>query len=266
MKDRRIDDDIQQVVNGLLALPHEVLLRQLTYWSWDIDHWEFGIDAEQGREEWREITDCYATAETEQQRYMYAGCMVLKMGSMLQEIKNGDPNALKDALREVKSRKAKHVMILKPTMREEIDQTWQEPETWEEGRAAGLAYTPLVRIFLQQYEKGCMKEVAGNVLYLLERIGKLCFHKPRMFDPIPDYKMPSFLMLLDVSCYILDRIIHDKRTKVALAEDIPWHLRTINMIYRRLFEQFDLNYDRFLHYGIQPDAFIGGYEYFMARK
>ena len=84
MKVERIDEEIQQVVNGLLVLPHHVLLRQLTYWSTDIDDGEYGIDPDHGREEWREITDCYATAKTEQQKYMYAGCMALKMGSMLQ--------------------------------------------------------------------------------------------------------------------------------------------------------------------------------------
>lgn len=68
-----VDKKIQQVVNGLLVLPHHVLLRQLTYWSTDIDDGEYGIDSDRGREEWREITDCYATAKTEQQKYMYAG-------------------------------------------------------------------------------------------------------------------------------------------------------------------------------------------------
>lgn len=81
MKVERIDEEIQQVVNGLLVLPHHVLLRQLTYWSTDIDDGEYGIDPDHGREEWREITDCYATAKTEQQKYMYAGCMALKWGA-----------------------------------------------------------------------------------------------------------------------------------------------------------------------------------------
>lgn len=63
MKVERIDEEIQQVVNGLLVLPHHVLLRQLTYWSTDIDDGEYGIDPDHGREEWREITDCYATAK-----------------------------------------------------------------------------------------------------------------------------------------------------------------------------------------------------------
>ena len=40
MKVERIDEEIQQVVNGLLVLPHHVLLRQLTYWSTDIDDGE----------------------------------------------------------------------------------------------------------------------------------------------------------------------------------------------------------------------------------
>ena len=263
MKDERIDEEILQVVNGLLVLPHHVLLRQLTYWSTDIDDGEYGIDPDHGREEWREITDCYATAKTEQQKYMYAGCMALKMGSMLQDIKQQEPNLFQDALHEVMSRKDKRIMILNPTMRKEIDHVWQEPDTWEEGRMAGLSYTHLVRTFMQQYEGGNMKETAGNVLYLLERIGKLWFQKPRLFDPSTDWKISSYEMLLEVSCYILDRIIHDKRTKVSLAEDIPWHLRTINMIYRRPFQSFNTSFDEFLQWGIRPEVFIGGYHYFM---
>ena len=80
MKEEKQDDEIQQVVTGLLALPHEVLLRQLTYWSADIENGEYGMNFKQAYMEWKEMTDCYAAAETEQLRYMHAGCMALKMG------------------------------------------------------------------------------------------------------------------------------------------------------------------------------------------
>lgn len=49
-----VNKKIQAVVDGLLVLPHHVLLRQLTYWSTDIDDGEYGIDPDRGREEWRE--------------------------------------------------------------------------------------------------------------------------------------------------------------------------------------------------------------------
>ncbi len=263
MKEEKLDDEIQQVVTGLLALPREVLLRQLTYWSADIENGEYGMDSELAYMEWKEMADCYATAETEPLKYMHAGCMALKMGSMLQDIKGKHLDQFVSALSAVKSRMGMRYVYLKPTMNEEIDRTWLEPVTWEEGRAAGLAYTPLVRTFMQQYETGKMKEAASNVLYLLKRIGKLWCHKPRLFDPDSDRRVASYEMLMEVACYILARITKDERTKTSLKEDIPWHLRTINMMYKRMFDLFDLSFDNFIYMQAEPEEFITGYYYFM---
>ena len=33
----------------------------------------------------------------------------------------------------------------------------------------------------------------------------------------------------------------------SLRDDIPWHLRTINMIYRRVFESFDTRFDNLMY-------------------
>ena len=260
MKDGRLDDEIQQVVNEMLALPHGVLLRRLTYWGADIDNGKYGIDFEMAREEWGEMCDGYTAAETEQERYMYAGCMALRMGSMLQDIKQKSPGQFAAAMREVEAWKSDRFVELPPAMREEIDKAWREPATWEEGKAIGMGYATLVRTFMSQYEKGKMKEAAGNTLYLLERIGRLWFNKPRLFDPDSRCRSSSYELLMEAACHILVSITKDKRTKASLRDDIPWHLRTINMIYRRVFESFDTRFDNFMYWEVGKDAFASGYE------
>lgn len=145
MEKERVDDEIQQVVNEMLGLPHDILLRHLTYWSADIDNGEYGMDSELAREEWYEDCCNYASAETEQERYMYAGCMALRMGRMLQDIKHRNYDMYSSAMRAVKSRMNNRCVVLLPTMREEIEETWIEPVTWEDGRAAGMGYAHLVQ-------------------------------------------------------------------------------------------------------------------------
>lgn len=261
MEEERVDDEIQQVVNEMLGLPHDILLRHLTYWSADIDNGEYGMDSELAREEWYEDCCNYASAETEQERYMYAGCMALRMGRMLQDIKHRHPGLLAAAMRAVKSRMNNRCVVLLPTMREEIEETWIEPVTWEDGRAAGMGYAHLVQTFMRQYEQGKMKEAAGNTLYLLERIGRLWFNKPGLFDPDSRCRSSSYELLMEAACHILVSITKDKRTMASLRDDIPWHLRTINMIYRRVFESFDTRFDNLMYWEVGKDAFASGYEY-----
>ena len=64
MEEERVDEEIQQVMNEMLGLPHDILLRHLTYWSADIDNGEYGMDSELAREEWYEDCCNYASAET----------------------------------------------------------------------------------------------------------------------------------------------------------------------------------------------------------
>ena len=125
-----------------------------------IENGEYGMDSELAREEWYEDCCNYAAAETEQERYMYAGCMALRMGRMLQDIKHRNYDMYSSAMRAVKSRINNRCVVLLPTMREEIERTWIEPVTWEDGRAAGMGYVPLVQTFMRQYEQGKMKEAA----------------------------------------------------------------------------------------------------------
>ena len=44
-----------------------------------------------------------------------------------------------------------------PTMREEIDKVWIEPNMWNDGKKAAMAYVPLLEVFMKQYEEGNTK-------------------------------------------------------------------------------------------------------------
>lgn len=52
-------------------MPHEVLIRYLTYWSEAIDSRKYVVESELPHEEWD--TDCcdYAASETDEERYIY---------------------------------------------------------------------------------------------------------------------------------------------------------------------------------------------------
>ena len=69
-------------------MPHEVLIRYLTYWSEAIDSRKYVVESDLPHEEW--YTDCcnYAASETDEERYMHAKCMTETLGHMLQDIKN----------------------------------------------------------------------------------------------------------------------------------------------------------------------------------
>ena len=97
-----VDKKIQKVVEELKALPHEVLIRYLTYWSEAIDSRKYVVESDPPHEEW--YTDCcdYAASETYEERYMHAKCMVETLGHMLQDIKNNYHNKYLAAMRTVK--------------------------------------------------------------------------------------------------------------------------------------------------------------------
>lgn len=70
-----VDKKIRKVVEELKVLPHEVLIRYLTYWSEAIDSRKYVVESDLPQEEW--YTDCcdYAASETDEERYMHAKCM-----------------------------------------------------------------------------------------------------------------------------------------------------------------------------------------------
>lgn len=84
------------------ALPHDVLIRYLTYWSEAIDSRKYGVESDLPHEEW--YTDCcdYAASETDEERYMHAKCMAETLGHILQDIKNNYHNKYPAAMRTVK--------------------------------------------------------------------------------------------------------------------------------------------------------------------
>ena len=130
-----VDKKIQKVVEELKALPHDVLIRYLTYWSEAIDSRKYVVESDLPHEEW--YTDCcdYAASETDEERYMHAKCMTDTLGHMLQDIKNNYPNKYPAAMRTVKSWKNYSFIGFTPTMREEIDKAWDtmlHPMTAEE--------------------------------------------------------------------------------------------------------------------------------------
>lgn len=51
-----VDKKIQKVVEELKALPHDVLIRYLTYWSEAIDSRKYVVESDLPHEEW--YTDC----------------------------------------------------------------------------------------------------------------------------------------------------------------------------------------------------------------
>lgn len=89
---------------------------------------------------------------------MQAKCMAETLGHMLQDIKNNYPNKYPAAMRTVKSWKNYSFIGFTPTMREKIDKVWIEPNTWNDGKMAAMAYVPLLEIFMKQYEDGKNEE------------------------------------------------------------------------------------------------------------
>ena len=63
-----VDKKIQKVVEELKALPHDVLIRYLTYWSEAIASRKYVLESDLPHEEW--YTDCcdYAASETDEER------------------------------------------------------------------------------------------------------------------------------------------------------------------------------------------------------
>ena len=226
-----VDKKIQKVVEELKALPHDVLIRYLTYWSEAIDSRKYVVESDFPHEEW--YTDCcdYAASETDEERYMHAKCMAETLGHMLQDIKNNSPNKYPAAMRTVKSWKNYSFIGFTPTMREEIDKAWIEPNTWNDGKKAAMAFVPLLEVFMKQYEEGKNEEAAGNAFYLLERLARLHCKDVDYFEPDRESHCSYYEFLLEAVCHILTLVMKDKRTEQRYRNAMVWHINTINMLY-----------------------------------
>lgn len=240
-----VDKKIQKVVEELKALPHEILIRYLTYWSEAIDSRKYVVESDLPHEEW--YTDCcdYAASETDEERYMQAKCMAETLGHMLQDIKCNHPNKYPAA------------------MREEIDKVWIEPNMWNDGKKAAMTYVPLLEVFMKQYEDGKNEEAAGNAFYLLERLARLHCKDVDYFEPDRESHCSYYEFLLEAVCHILTLVMKDKRTEQRYSNAMVWHINTIDMLYGQMFQSSFTSFEDFLYWDAKRDTFVFGFEYLL---
>lgn len=256
-----VDKKIQAVVDELCALPHEVLVRYLTYWSDAIDSNKYVVESDLPHEEW--FSDCcdYADCDTDEERYMQAKCMAQTLGHALQDIKCNHPNKYPAAMRMVKSWKNIRFIGFAPTMREEIDRAWIEPNDRTDGEKAAKAYAPLLKTFMWQYQDGNKEAAAGNVFYLLERLARLFCKAPDCFELDNENHSSSYELLLEAVCHILSLVMSDKRTESPFRNAMVWHIHTINILYGQFFQSLFFSFDDFLCGDVTEDTFVYAYNY-----
>ena len=254
-----VDKKIQKVVEELKALPHDVLIRYMTYWSDAVDSRKYVVESDIPHEEL--YTDCcdYAASETDEERYMHAKCMAETLGHMLQDIKCNHPNKYPAAMRTVKSWKNYRFIGFTPTMREEINKAWIEPNTWNDGKKAAMADVPLLEVFMKQYEEGKKEEVAGNAFYLLERLARLYCKDVDYFEPNRENYCSYYEFLLEAVCHILTLVMKDKRTEQRYINAMIWHINSINMLYGQIFQSSFTSFEDFLYGDATEDTFAIGY-------
>ena len=256
-----VDEKIQKVVDELKALPHDVLIRYLTYWSEAIESRKYVVESDLSHEEW--YTDCsdYAASETDEERCMYVKCLAETLGHMLQDIKRNHPNKYPAAMRTVKSWKNYCFIWFTPTMRKEMDKAWVEPNTWNDGKKAAKALAPLLEVFMKQYEDGKNEEAAGNAFYLLERLVRLYCKCADYFEPDREGHCSFYEFLLEAVCHILTRIMKDERTEQRYSNAMVWHINTINMLYGQIFQSSSPSFESFLYGDTTEDTFVFEYNY-----
>ena len=258
-----VDRKIQAVVDELSALSHEVLVRYLTYWSDAIDSNKYVVESDLPHEEW--FSDCcdYADCDTDEERHLSAKCMAQTLGHMLQDIKCNHPNKYPAAMRMVKSWKKYRFIGFTPTMREEIDQVWIEPNVWDDGEKAAKAYAPLLKIFMRQYQDGNKEAAAGNAFYLLERLARLFCKDSDYFELDNGNRSSGYELLLEAVCHVLSVIMSDKRTDPHFCNAMVWHIHTINMLYGQFFQSMSFSFGDFLCGNVKEDTFVYAYDYLM---
>ncbi len=256
-----VDKKIEAVVDELKQLPHEVLIRYMTYWIDDVDSRKYEVESDLPHEEWYADCQDYAASTTDEKRYMHARCMAETLGHMLQDIKYYHPNKYPAAMRTVKSWKKYRFIGFSPTMREEIDKAWIEPVAWEDGKKAAYAYVPLLATFMKCVEEGLMMEAAGNAFYLQERLARLFCKDVMLFESDKENHCSFYEFLLEAVCHILAVVMSDQRTEGALRSAMIWHINTINMLYGRIFESSYTNFEDLMNGDVDKDTFAWGYEY-----
>lgn len=261
-----VDKKIQKLVDELCELPHDKLIRYLTYWCDLIDGRKYEVESDLPHEEW--YYDCcdYAASETDEDRYMNAKAMAQTLGHMMQDIKRNHPNKYPAAMRTVRSFKNYRFIGFSPTMKEEIDKTWIEPTAWEDGETAAKAYTPLLKTFMKQYEDGKMEEAASNAFYLMERLARLFCKHAEYFGTNKDNYCSYYELLFEAICHILTLVMTDKRTEKSLSNSVSWHLSTINMLYGQIFHSLFFSFDALLSGKATKDTFCYEYDYLVKGK
>lgn len=113
-------------------------------------------------------------------------------------------------MRTVKSWKKYSFIGFTPTMREEIDKACIEPNMWNDGKKAAMAYVLLLEVFMKQYEEGKNEEAAGNAFYLLERLARLHCKDVDYFEPDRESHCSYYEFILEAICHILTLVMKDK--------------------------------------------------------
>ena len=247
-----VDKKIQQVVDELINLPHAMLIRFLTYWSDAIDNRKYVVESDMLYEEW--FSDCcdYAASQTDAERQTHAKCMAQTLGHMLQDIKCHHPNKYPAAMRTVRSWKKYRFIGFSPTLGAEIDQTWIEPASWEDGKAAAQAYAPLLETFMCQYKDGKMDEAVGNRLFSKDAA---------YFEPDRENHCSFYEFLLEAVCHILALVMRDKRTEQPYRYAMIWHICTINMLYKQIFDSSFTCFEDLMYGDVTENIFVIGYDY-----
>lgn len=256
-----VDKKIQQLVDDLCELPHDQLIRYLTYWNDLIDSRKYDVESDLPHDEW--YSDCcdYAASETNEERYTQARCMAQTLGHMMQDIKTNNPHKYPSAMRIVKSWKRYRFIGFTPTMRKEIDQTWIEPKAWEDGKTAAKAFVPLLETFMKQHEEGKMADAAGNAFYLMERLARLYCKDISYFESNEDNDSSCYELLFDAVCHILTMVMKDKRTEKPFSNAMTWHFCTINMLYGQILTSSFISYQELMYGKVTKDTFAYEYEY-----
>ena len=148
-------------------------------------------------------------------------------------------------------------------MREEIDKVWIEPNMWNDGKMAAMAYVPLLEIFMKQYEDGKNEEVAGNAFYLLKRLARLHCKDVDCFKPDRESHCSYYEFLLEIVCHILTLVMKDKRIEQRYRNAMVWHINTINMLYGQMFQSSFTSFEDFLYGDATEDTFVFGFEYLL---
>ena len=164
-------------------------------------------------------------------------------------------------MRTVKSWKNYRFIGFSPTLREEIDKSWIEPTTWEDGEVAAKAFVPLLKIFMRQYEEGKMAEAAGNAFYLMEHLCRLYCKDISYFEPNKDNDSSDYEMLFDAVCHVLTMVMKDKRTERPFSNAMSWHLCSLNMLYGQILMSSFVSYQDLMYGKVTKDTFGCEYDY-----